>query len=45
MFGGFADEEGNGCDGGDSGNVRVDLSHWQETHAMLILSRVKVFFI
>ncbi|KAG8389089.1 hypothetical protein BUALT_Bualt02G0193000 [Buddleja alternifolia] len=28
-------------DGGDSGNVREDLSDWQETHAMLILSRVK----
>lgn len=35
------DEKGNGCDGGESGNVRVDLSEWQETHAMLILSRVK----
>ncbi|KAK4441512.1 hypothetical protein Salat_0486100 [Sesamum alatum] len=35
------DAEGSSCDGGNSGNVRKDLSDWQETHAMLVLSRVK----
>ncbi|KAI3461044.1 hypothetical protein Pfo_017707 [Paulownia fortunei] len=35
------DEEESSCDGGNSGNVRSDLSDWQETHAMLALSRVK----
>lgn len=43
-FDGFADEEGSSCDGGNSANVRKDLSDWQETHAMLVLSRVKVAF-
>ena len=42
MLGGFADEEESGSDVGKSGNVRMDLSDWQETHAMLVLSRVKV---
>ncbi|XP_011083320.1 uncharacterized protein LOC105165856 [Sesamum indicum] len=35
------DAEGSSCDGRNSGNVRKDLSDWQETHAMLVLSRVK----
>ncbi|KAK6143999.1 hypothetical protein DH2020_020819 [Rehmannia glutinosa] len=35
------DEDESSCDGGDSGNLRRDLSDWQETHAMLALSRVK----
>ncbi|XP_057776705.1 uncharacterized protein LOC130995442 [Salvia miltiorrhiza] len=35
------DEEESGCDVGNSGNVQMDLSDWQETHAMLVLSRVK----
>ncbi|KAG6426809.1 hypothetical protein SASPL_111043 [Salvia splendens] len=33
------DEEESGSDVGKSGNVRMDLSDWQETHAMLVLSR------
>lgn len=32
-------------DGGSSGNVRNDLSDWQEGHAVLILSKVKVFYL
>ncbi|XP_073144222.1 uncharacterized protein [Henckelia pumila] len=35
------DGEGSSGDGENSGNVRKDLSDWQETHAMLVLSRVK----
>ncbi|XP_042048592.1 uncharacterized protein LOC121794480 [Salvia splendens] len=35
------DEEESGSDVGKSGNVRMDLSDWQETHAILVLSRVK----
>ncbi|KAL3620459.1 hypothetical protein CASFOL_035371 [Castilleja foliolosa] len=35
------DEEEIGSDGRNSGNVMRDLSEWQETHAMLALSRVK----
>lgn len=46
MFGSFADaEESARDDGGSSGNVRMDLSDWQETHAMRILSRVKVLLL
>ncbi|XP_073270888.1 uncharacterized protein [Primulina huaijiensis] len=35
------DGEGSIADGGNSGNLRKDLSDWQENHAMLVLSRVK----
>ncbi|KAH7837406.1 hypothetical protein Vadar_013500 [Vaccinium darrowii] len=38
------DEEAANCDGGTpsiSGNVRKDLSDWQERHAILVLSKVK----
>lgn len=43
----FSDEDGANC-GDDatpntSGNVREDLSDWQERHATLVLSKVKVF--
>ncbi|PIN22767.1 hypothetical protein CDL12_04529 [Handroanthus impetiginosus] len=37
----FPDEDGSSCDGGISGNVRADLSDWQEKHAVLALSRSK----
>ncbi|KAH6818122.1 BSD domain-containing protein [Perilla frutescens var. frutescens] len=37
----LCDEEESGCDGGNSGNLNMDLSDWQETHAMLVLSRAK----
>ncbi|XP_051142860.1 uncharacterized protein LOC127259525 [Andrographis paniculata] len=35
------DEDGNNCDGANSGNLRKDLTDWQERHAMLVLSKVK----
>ncbi|KAE9460799.1 hypothetical protein C3L33_07310, partial [Rhododendron williamsianum] len=36
------DEEAANCDGGTgAGNVRKDLSEWQERHATLVLSKVK----
>lgn len=39
------DEEAANFDGGTgAGNVRKDLSEWQERHATLVLSKVKVFF-
>ncbi|KAL8489830.1 hypothetical protein ACS0TY_025638 [Phlomoides rotata] len=40
-FKNFPLPEESECDGGNSGSVRTDLSDWQETHAMLVLSRVK----
>lgn len=45
----FLDEEGGAnCGDGDDdsnafGSVRNDLSEWQQQHAILVLSKVKVF--
>lgn len=38
----LTDEEGDSNGDETSANVRKDLSEWQERHAMLVLSKVKV---
>lgn len=41
--GSYGDEDEGSSKKTMSGNVRKDLSEWQERHAVLVLSKVKVF--